>query len=372
MLSSEVDRRTSPDFGHDADRADLRHCVLIAALDATSSAVVIADQDGCILLANSKWRAIDPTEESPDSTNSAPGNYLESGFVKMMNSLDGALVRESLRRLLRGQSAEFRHLVHVRGIDRWYHIHGTRAQSGRNVRVILSHDDAKTDESAERTIKELSRRLLDLQEKERQRIAIELHDSTAQQLAAASLYLMSLRQSSAQNDENQNAFDEIERLLDQVHKEVRTFSYLLHPTSLQSDGLRFTLNRFVEGFGRRAGLTVAIRISSEVDTLRPDLQLALLRIVQEALTNVHRHACATRVRVKLRVGNGALLLAVADDGVGQPEANRDSIPWSPGLGLQGMRARLQRFGGILRVVSNRRGTTVLGRVALSQRRARGL
>ena len=152
-------------------------------------------------------------------------------------------------------------------------------------------------------------RLLALQDEERRRIANELHDSTAQHLIAIGLNLMRIRPDAAREGKTRDILDEIDGSLEKAAKELRAFTYLLYPPDLQSEGLSATLERYVEGFGTRTGLKITLKSCPSVDLLSLSLQQALLRIVQEALTNVYRHASATSVSVNFRrVGKKLVLI----------------------------------------------------------------
>ncbi len=170
--------------------------------------------------------------------------------------------------------------------------------------------------AAQRTVDALSRRLLTLQAEERERIAVELHDSTAQQLTAAGLFLHSLRARCKIDAETQRSVEQIEQTLGEARKEIRTLSYLLNPPYLHRDGLRTTLMRFVDGFARRTGFAATALIPQKVDGFVPEVQLALLRIVQEALSNVHRHASASRVTVRIKIRRTMVLFGIFDNGKG--------------------------------------------------------
>src|SRR6185295_18027928 len=156
--------------------------------------------------------------------------------------------------------------------------------------------------------------------------------------------------------------------LQETTKEVRTFTYLLNPPQLESDGLRATLQRYADGFSQRTGLKTSLRASLSTDALPLPLQRSLLRIVQEALTNVHRHAAATRVSIDLRSIGKQTHLVIRDDGHGFDNGVEDGIdransrqPSGPirlGVGIPGMSARMQQLGGKLDIRSSRRGTTV--------------
>jgi len=202
-------------------------------------------------------------------------------------------------------------------------------------------------------------RLLALQDEERRRIANELHDSTAQHLMAIGLNLMRIRADTV-GAETPDILDEIDRSLEEASKELRAFTYLLHPPDLQREGLSATLRRYVEGFGTRTGLKITMKLCRSVDRLAPPLQLALLRIVQEALTNVYRHASATCVSINFRRVGKRLGLVIRDDGQGADEAfvHRNGNPLRSGVGIPGMIARMQQFGGNLDIHSGPNGTAV--------------
>ncbi|MPR12626.1 histidine kinase [Microvirga tunisiensis] len=217
---------------------------------------------------------------------------------------------------------------------------------------------------AKKQVSELSSQLLALQEEERQRIARELHDSTAQHLVAANLGLAGLERTVSATPASRSAFAEIESLLTEALRELRIFTYLLHPPNLAHDGLQATLRDFAEGFAGRMGLVARIRIPEEVDELPPELQRAILRVVQEALTNVHRHADASHVSVDARISSGRLIVRIRDNGHGMPGAARPDGPIRLGVGVTGMRARLEQFGGELRIRTGRGGTCIVAMVPI--------
>jgi two-component system, NarL family, sensor kinase len=214
-------------------------------------------------------------------------------------------------------------------------------------------------------VNELSEQLLALQEEERQRIARELHDSTAQHLVAAHLGLAGLERVVEATPESRKAFSDVERLLAETLRELRIFTYLLHPPNLAKDGLQATLRDFAEGFAGRVGLVARTRIPEEIDELPPDLQRAILRVVQEALTNVHRHAGASHVSIIARFRSGQLVVRIRDNGRGMTGSVRPGEPIRFGVGIAGMRARLEQFGGALRIRTGPGGTSVVAVVPVS-------
>ncbi|MGX1739939.1 sensor histidine kinase [Bosea sp. NPDC055353] len=229
------------------------------------------------------------------------------------------------------------------------------------------HDLEGIVSSSTRQINELSTQLLALQEDERQRIARELHDSTAQHLVAASIGLMNLGNRSKRSEKENNLIEQIEGMVDRSLKELRIFTYLLHPPDLERDGLQATLRDFTEGFACRTGLVAQIRVPEEVDALPSDIQWSILRVAQEALGNVHRHAKASRIFLNIRINASRLVMQVRDDGRGLMGAREaDTAKIKLGVGVPGMRARLKQFGGDLRIRTGPDGTTVVATVPLSR------
>ena len=231
---------------------------------------------------------------------------------------------------------------------------------GTPIRVSGIIRDVTPRRKAEQEAEQLSERVLVLQDEERQRIAQELHDSTTQHLVAISLNLTAIRARTGTDVETLELFEEINSLLDEATKELRTFTYLLNPPRLESDGLRVTLQNFVDGFGRRTGLQTTLRSNHTTDELPLPLQRSILRIVQEAFTNVHRHASASRVSVNLKRIGTRLHLVISDDGKGIEGTFgcRNGKASSLGVGITGMTARIQQFGGKLDIRSGPKGTTV--------------
>ena len=218
--------------------------------------------------------------------------------------------------------------------------------------------------AAKAALDELAGRFLTLQDEERQRIAEELHDSTAQHLAAVILHLMRLRQ--FVQPEGHKVLDEAEESTGEAARELRAFTYLLHPPGLEDDGLAGTVRAFAVGFARRTGVQTSVRMPEATDNLSFEIQRSLLRVVQEALTNTHRHAAASRVVIDLRFGAETLKLRVLDDGCGLAHGVRKAATGGPllGVGITGMRARMLRFGGSLRLLSDARGTLVVATLPL--------
>ncbi|MCB8822497.1 sensor histidine kinase [Microvirga rosea] len=239
---------------------------------------------------------------------------------------------------------------------RWIDLQVSPSADGLSVFIT----DITERRSAKEALEELSGRLLNLQEEERQRIAEELHDSTAQHLVAAGLNLMRMKQYVSPGDGGK-LLNETADLVEEAARELRAFTYLLHPPSLENGGLAGTVRDFAAGFTHRTGLSTTVQVPEMANHLPFDIQRSLLRVIQEALTNAYRHASASRLVVDLRTGRGILKLRILDDGCGLAQAVRKMAPGGPllGVGVAGMRARLVRFGGDLKFLSDGRGTMVI-------------
>lgn len=195
--------------------------------------------------------------------------------------------------------------------------------------------------------------LLSIQEGIQQRIASDLHDSTCQHLIAASLGLMRIRGAVADAQATERLCDEVEASIDEALRELRAFAYLLHPRDLTGDGLKATIEGYAEGFAARTSLHVRVNIVPKVDRLPYAAKRALLRVVQEALTNVFRHAKATEVAIVIDIVDSHFELTISDNGRGLPNSGgRGAKALSGGVGIPAMRARLRGIGGTLAIQSD--------------------
>ncbi len=217
---------------------------------------------------------------------------------------------------------------------------------------------------SEESRRELSARLLSLQDDERRRLARELHDSTAQTLSALSLNLALLNHYSeiSNHPTAGKALAESIDLVNQASGEVRSMSYLLHPPLLDHGGLVKALPWYVEGFTKRSNIQVELEVSlGPFDQLPREVETALFRIVQEALTNIYRHSGSSTAGVRLQGGREATRLQVWDHGKGLKEGSfktLDDIPASLGVGIRGMHERVRQLGGRMEVRSESTGTTI--------------
>ena len=215
--------------------------------------------------------------------------------------------------------------------------------------------ESKLQES-EHSLRRLSGHLLRMQDEERRRLGRELHDSVGQYLAALKMGLDSIE------TDSRPQVDECISMADQCMREVRTISYLLYPPMLEEVGLRSAIPWYIEGFSKRSGIQVTCNIDQNVGRLSRDAELAIFRILQESLTNVHRHSDSPTAQVLLGLeDDGTAYLQVSDQGKGiSPsvlEPGSDSSN-TLGVGLRGMVERMRQLGGSMEMSSNDRGTTV--------------
>ena len=226
--------------------------------------------------------------------------------------------------------------------------------------VMTITEDVTDRIRAERELVQLTVRLFDIQDQERRRIARELHDGTAQNLFAISINLQRLIQLDAANEEVKQLVAECQSLGDQSLREIRTLSYLLHPPLLDQAGLVSALQWYVEGFTKRSGIFVDL-FAEPIGRLQSDVEMALFRVVQEALSNVRRHSASQKASIRLGRIDGEIVLQIKDQGTGlaanghSPETNGTV---SLGVGIPGMKQRLRQLGGTLEITSNHAGTTV--------------
>lgn len=243
----------------------------------------------------------------------------------------------------------------------------------RDSALQLAHDelDARVKErtvelqQAEEKLRKLSNRLLQLRDEERRQIARELHDSSGQNLVALSINL-SMLQIEAQKwgPKAMKALNDSIALVKTVLQEVRTISYLLHPPLLDDAGLESALRWFVDGFVERSNISVSLELPPNLGRLPTEMETTLFRVVQECLTNIHRHSESTSASIRLTREPGEICLEVSDQGKGiSPEiALNQERP--PGVGISGMQERLRQLGGLLQIRSGSEGTTVIATVPL--------
>jgi PAS domain S-box-containing protein len=205
-------------------------------------------------------------------------------------------------------------------------------------------------------LRDLSNRLQQTQDSERRHIARELHDSVGQFITALGMNLAVVARST-QDSPVHEKLKESQALVQQLSKEIRTMSYLLHPPLLDEAGLSGAISWYLEGFNQRSGLKIELCISQGFGRLPNEMETAIFRIVQECLTNIHRHSGADSARVELTRTPMSVCLKIQDNGRGIAPEKMDRLQHT-GVGITGMRERVRHLRGTLEMDSKYRGTRV--------------
>jgi PAS domain S-box-containing protein len=243
-------------------------------------------------------------------------------------------------------------------------------QSGHHAVCVVATDVTALRENEE-ALQELSARLLQSQDEERKRISRNLHDSAGQYLAAVQMRLGAIEEqitNSPQAEILKALVADAQQAVSECSKEIRTISYLLHPPTLDLAGLASAIEWYCDGFSERSGINVDLEISPSLDRLPQDLELAIYRVVQESLTNIHRHSGSKWAGIRLIQQGNQVTLEVADRGRGMAPVSTDNRQMHVGVGISGIRERVRQLNGQLAIESGPQGTAVRATFRLEQNR----
>jgi signal transduction histidine kinase len=258
--------------------------------------------------------------------------------------------------------------INFHGRGRWsnheYELSFHRVTVGSRSFITIRRFEVTEIFELRRLKEDFTKSLIEGQAVERQRLGRELHDSTAQVLTALGLALGRLKRES-RSTEWLDIVGELQELLAEAQREIRSVTYLAFPPALKKMSLVDTLRTLAEGFGKRTGIAVSFDVHGEVVRLSDFAEIALYRIVQEALSNVYRHAHAARAGVALWFNEAVTHLVISDDGVG---ISNDALAdrGLPGVGLTGMRSRLVELGGRLSVRRLAPGTQIIASIPVNR------
>ena len=224
----------------------------------------------------------------------------------------------------------------------------------------------RTRELSERNdqVRALSVRLLRLQDEERRRLARELHDSTGQMLAAMKMVLNEMLLEAKGGKVAELAAQSVE-INDEMSRQLRTMSYLLHPPLLDEAGLPSALSWYAEGFAERSAMKVDLQISENFNRLPQEMEIALFRVVQECLTNIHRHSGSATADIRVNRNAAGVDVEISDTGRGIPPNRRRDGKIISGVGLMGIEERMRQFGGSVQIMSSEKGTAVVAHIPLA-------
>ena len=239
--------------------------------------------------------------------------------------------------------------------------HGVHERTTELLQKTLEmSEQARQLDEANASLRQLSARLLTLQDDERRRLASHLHDSTGGWITALAMNLSVLQGEGNLSPKAKTVLADSLEMLRDMSDDLRTVSHLLHPPLLDEMGLQSALRWYVDEFSKRSQIPVEVEISPNVGRLARDCETAIFRIVQEALTNVHRHSGSARASICLTRAHGEVNLEVRDWGTGISSMQRGMAPPN-GVGLQGMRERIRQFGGEFEIRSTSKGTSVIAK-----------
>lgn len=313
-----------------------------AILDAITANIALLNDQGEIIAVNDAWMHFAELNELAIENFGLGLNYFT--FCESLNSPGAAAAAEGLRGLLvDAQPLRIEYEIPQATGSIWARMTAKRLGTPEKSLLIVAHEDITVQRRAQAALGRATAALLHAEDDERRRIARELHDGTAQYLTGAKLMLGGLKADGRAD----KVRIEVEALLANALEEIRSLSYVLHPPALEDLGLGPAVRQMAEGFARRTGLALQIDIADDFPKMGRPTEIALYRVAQEALANVHRHSGSPRATISLRQAGEMALLSIRDYGVGLPE----NAMATAGVGLAGMRLRLEFVNGHISLTS---------------------
>ena len=341
--------------------SELRHQIFT---EASPVMIWLANTDKLCYYFNKEWLDFVGRTLEEESDNGWVENVHPDDFDRCLrayaHNFDARLPFD-LEYRMRHHTGQYR-WVFNRGIPR-YAANGTfEGYVGACLDINATKQATETLRIAEETM-----RLMKAQDEERRRIAREFHDSAGQTLTVLGMSLAQLvRDAEIRSPELAKQGRQLEEVVQQLQREIRTTSYLLHPPLLDEAGLASALSWYAQGLLERSGIAIDLNIPDDFGRLPADMELAIFRVVQECLTNIHRHAESKTARIRIALENGSVCVEVRDEGKGiSPERLGEIESRGSGVGIAGIRERLRQFGGTIKIESDQTGTCVLANIPLA-------
>ena len=275
-------------------------------------------------------------------------------------------LRDIMARLVRGERIEHLETRRIRREGTEVEVELTvspiKDEHGRILGASAIGRDITRRKQLERSLHQLSGRILRAQDEERRRIARDIHDTTVQKLALLS---MNLAQMKPHANSGTSLVENSQELAKECVQELRTLSYVLHPPMLDELGLGSALKIYVEGIAQRSGIAIDTQVDAGVPRLDPEAEMALFRVAQESLSNVLRHSGSKSARIRLANHNG-IEMTISDKGKGFAKNGKTELSAPVGVGIAGMNERISQLGGVLTIDSTPSGTTVTARVPVER------
>jgi len=322
-------------------------------LELSREAIFVVDNSGKIVFWNRGAEQLYGWKRD-EVLGKSPAELLHTELPRSMPQIENILRRES------HWDCELRHTTRQGNVitvaSRWAL---WRDSTGQVLGRFQLDTDITKRKQVEQELRVLSGRLLSLRDEERRRFARDLHDSVGQLLAGASMNLSLVQKKiSEANPDCLKLLNEGNTLLDEALREIRTLSYLLHPPLLDEVGLLSALRWYVAGFSERSQIKVELEVPENLGRFRRELELALFRIVQESLTNVHRHSSSSTAKITVTRLPNQVRLKVEDQGKGMTLPLAVHEQNSSGVGISGIRERVRQLGGQMQIRSGNWGTAL--------------
>jgi PAS domain S-box-containing protein len=335
-----------------------------ALLESAPDAMIVTDPSGKILLVNSQTEKI--FGYSRDELLGQPIEMLMPSRFRADHAQHRTEFAAAPRFRAMGEGFDL-YALHKSGREFPVEISLSPLNTGQGMVFTSAIRDITQRKAIENAARQLAGMLLRSQDDERRRIARELHDS-AGQMVAALLMNIDLLKGATTDQKKEDLLCDMTTILKSLNTELRTMSHLLHPPLLDEVGLSSALQWYVDGFSKRSGIVTTLEIPVGLERLPPDLEIAIFRVVQESLTNVHRHAGSKRAVVRLTRSQAALKMEIQDEGKGISPSYRSQILTAAplGVGLRGMHERVLQLGGKLDIRSDESGTIVCATFSIAK------